>query len=179
MQASSEISYESNGRIFRFQDFNADAGRQLNNGLASTVAGRLQNWLDADGSASGWRGTPSIIGSAVADAGDWWHLDNECLGDASSVLWHCQALQGSRRQIGSINMQWTRGTSRATQTPICTCRSSVRLAFVSVFPQRGRSKSTLGGQRAATATLVCRAGLWATLSTLAMAVVPVRDTLSL
>ena len=36
---------------FRMRDFHADWGRDLNNGMHSTVSERLQSWLDADGSS--------------------------------------------------------------------------------------------------------------------------------
>ena len=47
----------------RFRNFVTDGGRSLNNGLHSTVSERIASWLDADGSASGHAGTPTILGS--------------------------------------------------------------------------------------------------------------------
>ena len=71
MQATSGVRYELSGRTFRFANFVTDGGRPLSNGMASTVAARQQNWYDADGSAAGWVGSPTIIGSAVSEAGSW------------------------------------------------------------------------------------------------------------
>ena len=108
MQATKGIVYKSIGRRLRMQDFVEDSGRGHRNGMQSTLAARLQNWLDADGSASDWLGQPSILGSAVAGTGSWWVLDDECLRQHDGLLWQCKTLEGPRRQIGSLNMQWTR-----------------------------------------------------------------------
>jgi len=40
----------------------------------STVSGRLQNWIDFDGSASGLN-EEVIIGSGQSGAGLWWVVD--------------------------------------------------------------------------------------------------------
>ena len=69
MQGTSNISFEACGRRYRLHDFRGD-------NLPSTVSGRLQNWLDVDGSASGLN-VPTIIGSGESDAGLWWDVDDE------------------------------------------------------------------------------------------------------
>lgn len=117
MQATRQVQYEACGRRFRMHDFVADSGRQLNNGLASTVSARLQSWLDADGTAIGYPGYPSLLGSAVADAGQWWRLDDYCGHDADGPLWYCQT-RGTR-QLGSINMQWAPGTEGTFGVTTC------------------------------------------------------------
>jgi hypothetical protein len=67
MQGTTNITIDNCGRRF-----------QLKNGVPSTVSGRLQNWIDADGSVTGF-GEPSIIGSGDAAAGKWWDVDSEGL----------------------------------------------------------------------------------------------------
>lgn len=42
----------------------------------NTVAGRNQNWIDADGSVSGL-GVPSFIVSGVANVSTWWDVDSD------------------------------------------------------------------------------------------------------
>lgn len=116
MQASKGIRYVSCGRRFRMQNFVTDHGGSLTNGMSSTVSMRIASWYDADGTASG-RGTstspaPTIIGSRVAEAGEWWRLDGSCadaLGSESPVRF-CSAARLSR-QIGSINLVWGRQAS--------------------------------------------------------------------
>jgi len=104
MQATSGISYESCGLRYRFKDYIVDRGDVHGNGLNSTVSARLQSWYDADGSASGL-GVPTIIGSAVQDAAEWWQLDGQCSRASGAPLWLCSARQGLR-QVGSLNMRW-------------------------------------------------------------------------
>jgi len=118
MQATRQISYAASGRLFRMNDFVADRGDALNNGLASTVSGRIQSWLDADGSAVGYPGEPSILGSALAEAGHWWRLDGQCGYAPSGPLWYCMA-RGGTRQIGSINMQWVPGAVSSFGATAC------------------------------------------------------------
>lgn len=110
MQATSNIAYEACGRRTRLRNFVSDGGAELNNGMQSTVSSRLISWFDADGSTSSATGgvplrTGVLIGSAVAEAGDWWRLDDACRYDADDApLWLCEA-RGAR-QLGSINLQW-------------------------------------------------------------------------
>jgi hypothetical protein len=65
MQGTRDIKFENCGRRFKFTKDTLE-----------TVSGRGQCWLDADGSASGLN-EPTIIGSGLALAKDWWGVDNE------------------------------------------------------------------------------------------------------
>jgi G8 domain len=71
MQATRGVRFENCGRRFFFYDF-----RQ---GLAwhpSSVSGRCQNWLDIDGSVTGFN-ERSVAASGLSDAGMWWQVDQE------------------------------------------------------------------------------------------------------
>jgi hypothetical protein len=65
MQGTREISFQNCGRRFSLSNWNN----------ADTVSGRTQNWLDADGSASG-RGVPTFMVSGYASAAKWWLVDD-------------------------------------------------------------------------------------------------------
>jgi hypothetical protein len=67
MQGTRNIRYEECGRRFAFID-----GRGTS--APSTVSGRLQSWIDSDGSASGIN-EEVIIGSGQSGAGLWWVVD--------------------------------------------------------------------------------------------------------
>ena len=66
MQGTRAITFDNCGRRF-----------SLNNWLddPNTVSGRNQNWLDADGSASGLS-VPSLIVSGVSNVSTWWEVDS-------------------------------------------------------------------------------------------------------
>ena len=113
MQATMGIQYQACGRRFRFTDFVVDGGGHHFNGMLSTVAARHANWHDADGTAShraGHPAAPTILGSGVTDAGEWWQLDDHCLYESSGPLWQCKAL--GDRQIGSLNIEWVHQVRR-------------------------------------------------------------------
>lgn len=74
MQATRGIRYEACGKRIRMSDWVADVGLTLHNGMQSTVSARISSWLDADGSTSELQPTPILIGSAVAEANEWWRL---------------------------------------------------------------------------------------------------------
>ena len=67
MQGTRDIKFDNCGRRF-----------SLDNWLGETnsVAGRNQNWIDADGSVSGL-GVPSFIVSGVANVSTWWKVDSD------------------------------------------------------------------------------------------------------
>lgn len=65
MQATTNITYENCGRRFRFIQGDLDS-----------ASARQQNWLDADGSASGL-GEPTLIGSGIASVTSWWNVDDD------------------------------------------------------------------------------------------------------
>jgi hypothetical protein len=65
MQGTRAISFQNCGRRFSLLNWNN----------ADTVSGRTQNWLDADGSASG-RGVGTFMVSGYASAAKWWVVDD-------------------------------------------------------------------------------------------------------
>lgn len=66
MQGTRNVSFESCGRRFSLDNWI---------GNIDTVSGRIQNWLDADGSASGF-GRPTFIVSGVESVFEWWNVDD-------------------------------------------------------------------------------------------------------
>lgn len=77
MQATKNITMKNVGRRFRFSRTDIE-----------TVSGRTQNWLDADGTVSGWN-EPTLIGSGLPSAASWWRIGKPGAGgvvDLESVL---------------------------------------------------------------------------------------------
>jgi hypothetical protein len=68
MQVTSGITYDNCTNKWRFST-------KLTDKRGETVSGRMQSWLDADGTASG-TGQKSMIGSAWAD--EWWKMYPTC-----------------------------------------------------------------------------------------------------
>jgi hypothetical protein len=68
MQGTKTVRFDSCGRRFKLDGLDTSIS-------PGTVSGRLQNWLDVDGSASGLN-VPTIIGSGLASAKDWWSVDD-------------------------------------------------------------------------------------------------------
>jgi len=68
MQGTRKIVFQRCGRRFKFTVTNP-----------TTVSGRLQNWVDFDGSVSGLY-EATLIGSGLNDAGFWWKVEpsGEC-----------------------------------------------------------------------------------------------------
>jgi hypothetical protein len=118
LQATKRIKYESCGRHFHF----SWPGR--NNGMRSSLAERLINWYDADGTASDRPGA-TIMGAITADNNGWWNMalgdrtmsvsgapwnGGECTYSAEGPMVHCNAAPADRptgsRAISSFFMQW-------------------------------------------------------------------------
>ena len=117
MQATARVSYEAVGRVFSFVNFVTDWGNILNNGMQSTVSERYQNWVDEDGSAAGFA-SPLLIGSATAEAGGWWRLDNECVQEAREApLYVCERRE--KRHIGNFHMVYDKTAQAAVGGAAC------------------------------------------------------------
>lgn len=69
MQGTNQISYENCGRRFYLFDYAEVETRD-------TVSGRGQNWIDADGSASGLY-VPTFIVSGLPTVRDWVEVDDD------------------------------------------------------------------------------------------------------
>ena len=117
MQATARVSYEAPGRVFRFVNFLTDSGIGLDNGMQLTVSERYQNWVDEDGSAAGFA-SPLLIGSATAEAGGWWRLDNECVQEAREApLYVCERRE--KRHIGNFHMVYDKTAQAAVGGAAC------------------------------------------------------------
>jgi hypothetical protein len=131
LQATKRIRYESCGKHFHFMF----PGR--NNGMGSSLAERLINWYDGDGTASG-RGGATIMGSISADSNGWWNLalgdrpmsiaaapwgGGECTYSAEGPMVHCNAAPADRptgsRAISSFFMQWKPNQRNDLGSRIC------------------------------------------------------------
>jgi len=69
MQGTKQIVFQDCGRRFKLHDY-----RLGPTAPTTTVSGRLQNWLDVDGTASGLN-EATLIGSGQKDAGLWWKVE--------------------------------------------------------------------------------------------------------
>jgi hypothetical protein len=118
LQATARIRYENCGRRFRFS-FSGQGNKML-----SSLAERLINWYDGDGTASD-RARATIMGAITPDSNGWWNLalgadlmsqlaapwgGGECTYFAEGPMVHCDAAPADRptgsRAISSFFMQW-------------------------------------------------------------------------
>lgn len=79
MQATRAITYEGVAVTDELTSFSK--------GDLDTQSGRMQSWLDVDGTASLRPGCPTLMGSDLA--GTWWKLDHACQHRWS--MWLCDA----------------------------------------------------------------------------------------
>jgi len=94
MQGTRNISYEKCGRRFYLRNYRGDF---------TTVSGRTQNWIDADGTASGLN-VPTIIGSGYSEAGLWWAAGDETVHDDQGPLEFVP--QFKERGLAHIHVDW-------------------------------------------------------------------------
>ena len=94
MQATKNIQYDDVGRRFKLTrtDF-------------ESVSGRLQNWHDVDGSASGLF-EPTFMGSGFASAGHWWLIDDDVVQDVQAPLHFIKKNGGQGRGMAHIKLNW-------------------------------------------------------------------------
>lgn len=111
MQGTKNITFENCGRRFRLANFLGDNTR-------STVSGRLQNWLDVDGSASG-QGVPTIIGSGQPEAGLWWHVEDAVVDDPHGPLKFINKENGLHRSIGHLRIKFDESVHSKVGTDFC------------------------------------------------------------
>ena len=115
------------------------------NATPATWSGRMQNWLDADGSLSG-RGAATILGSAVPNARDWWRLDTACTLRADWLMWACDATAPSR-SVGNAAFLFDAATQMepALGTTVCSngnyasvpCPTIGRAWHLGYLPEQG------------------------------------------
>jgi len=111
MQGTKNITFDNCGRRYRLHDWR---GIDAN----STVSGRLQNWLDVDGSASGL-GEPVIMGSGQSEAGLWWHVENDVVDDLQGPLKFIKIGNGRNRAIGHIHIRFDESVHSEVGTEYC------------------------------------------------------------
>ena len=113
MQATRGVRYEGMGA----DPYSANPyliGVTVNNS-APSVSLRLQNWYDADGSASG-RGKPTIMGSYRAR--QWWMLDGQCSARPDWLVYLCDATPAGR-YVASATLK-TGGIENTVGWPNCS-----------------------------------------------------------
>jgi hypothetical protein len=112
MQATSGIKFENVGRRFRLANF-------LGPKAPSTVSGRLQNWLDADGSVAGFDGKPAILASGLRDCGLWWMVDDRVVNDSQGPLKFIRKNDGPQRGVGHFRLEWDSALHSQVGETIC------------------------------------------------------------
>jgi len=87
MQSTEQIYYENVDETLLWQ-----TSTQLSDYGGVTVSGRLQNWLDVDGSASGVfpLGTKTKLGSTWSN--EWWRYNDDCV--LKQQFWVCPLQEG-------------------------------------------------------------------------------------
>lgn len=98
MQGTRKINFQNCGRRFKLHNYRGVSS-------PSTVSGRGQNWLDVDGSITGFN-EPSLIGSGLSDAGLWWTIDSDVVHDPQGPLKFIKQNNGPERSIGHFKMSW-------------------------------------------------------------------------
>ena len=110
MQGTSGIAYESCGRRFAIY---------RDNPTSSTNSGRIQNWLDMDGSVSGLN-EPALIGSGLADSGLWWSADDSVVRDEQGPLVFVQRNGGPDRGLGFVKLEWDNSIHSQVGDTLCS-----------------------------------------------------------
>ena len=107
MSGSSGIKYENCGRRFRMTD------------SRNKVSGRLFNWFDTDGSASGLN-EPTLIGSGIEDSKAWWKVDERTVYDPQGPLHFIRQKDGPERGLAHIHLAWDNEIHSKVGKDICT-----------------------------------------------------------
>lgn len=99
MQATKNITMIDVGRRFRFSRTDIES-----------VSGRTQNWYDVDGTVSGL-GTslnpkPTIIGSGLPSALNWWLIDDDAILDSQGPVVFVQEANGPARGLAHVRFEW-------------------------------------------------------------------------
>ena len=110
MQGTARITEENNGRRFRLHNFRQDQ--------AVTVSGRDANWLDVDGSVTGF-GVRSFITSGFAECGLWWAVDDNTVHDTQGPLTFINSLDGPERGLAHVRMEWDNSLHNQVGGALC------------------------------------------------------------
>jgi hypothetical protein len=85
---------------------------------SSSVSGRLQNWLDEDGSVTGL-GMRSVIASAM-DNGMWWKPDLQTQYVAEGPVYFFKLASGPERGLGHVRLKFDENQHSQVGYSICT-----------------------------------------------------------
>lgn len=107
MQATQQISFENCGRRFRYQFSEAER-----------VSGRLQNWIDVDGSATGLNESSFIV-SGLESAHDWWNIEDSVVTDSQGPLKFIRKSNGPSRALAHIRLAWDDDLHNSVGKTIC------------------------------------------------------------
>ena len=108
MQVTAGIDFDDCGRRFRlFYD-----------GVPSTVSGRIQNWLDADGSLIGTN-EPLLAGSGLADAASWWNVEDTVIHDSHGPLTFIRKNGGPNRGLGHVRFEFDQSIHNEVGVSVC------------------------------------------------------------
>lgn len=107
MQGTRNITYENVGRRFYLRNYVGDF---------TTVSGRIQNWIDADGSASGLK-VPTIIGSGYEECGLWWNAGSDAVHDEHGPLEFIPQFQD--RGLAHIHVDWDASVHNEVGKSVC------------------------------------------------------------
>jgi len=123
------------------------------------MAGRLQNWRDADGSAS-LLGKPAMIGSAWSN--DWWKYNDNC--DEHIQAWRCVMSNGDS-QASLIIQDWDPTEEAEVGTTICMNGGGQYpcpvVGYVSHFGTKNESAGLwLGANTKITGPIIAQSGGW-------------------
>ena len=94
MQATNNIQFIDVGRRFKFSRTDYQS-----------VSGRIQNWLDVDGSVSGL-GEQTLIGSGFDSVGSWWQVDDNVVMDTQAPLAFIRQGDGPARGLAHVRLEW-------------------------------------------------------------------------
>ena len=120
MQGTRDIRFENCGRRFRLRDFREGRAPYSDTFKPpSAASGRIQNWLDVDGTVTGTN-VPSLIGSGLADAGKWWAVEDDVWYDSHGPLVFVKKENGASRALGHIKLLWDYSLHATVGNQICS-----------------------------------------------------------
>lgn len=105
MQATRAVTYEGISATDELTSFSK--------GDLDTQSGRMQSWLDVDGTASLRPGCPTLMGSDIAGA--WWKLDHACQHRWS--MWLCDAYPS--RAAGELHITFDEAAQSGVGESVC------------------------------------------------------------
>lgn len=102
MQATKNVSYENIDfdNLIHFSTEKDDAG-------GITVSGRLQNWLDVDGSVL--TGTPTVKNTIIGSdwsGNAWWNFHADCIHDEANEVYACPSNNELSHDITSFKLHF-------------------------------------------------------------------------